>query len=745
MNVAIITRSDLFPATHGAAVKIVQTARWMSFLSGGSVCVITDDRDHYWVVEQGHFRKKEYPPRARAAQEWAMVRFSERCARQICRRIGYPQEEFFLYIAQFDMAWWLRVVAVGCLERIDVFQAEFPGYGIAAAVAAHLLNLQRVVLGGTLARSVIVQHNVEWDRLEEFGHDVKKVRQQEIRALNCVDDIIAVSVEDKRRMLEAGIEAEKITVIPHGVDVDSFGFRGEEVRKKYNLGQDPVIFFHGTLHYWPNTEAVRFMVTELLPELLKEFPNLKMMISGMNPPLYYSHASVIFTEAVDDLPAHIDAADLCVCPIFAGGGTRLKLLEYCAASKRVVSTIKGAEGIPEVSNIVRVDECEPDFFEQFKEAVLCELRNRPRFKDDQGLLFAKRLSWERVVERYLELYRGIGRGKNHISDMLDKTQDVVLSPQRIPSKPLTMLLLLNEGCNLRCTFCDLWENFINMDVAKLEPILQSAQKIGTKVLVLTGGEPMLHPQWDSVVAKASSLGMSVNMTTNGTLVEKQWERVVKSQLTSISVSLDGLESTHDELRKQKGAWKKTVSALNRLKEQTDFDLSVYFVATNRNVFELIEVYEAVRAMGVSFDFWPVNDAPDLYMKTEKEKKAWRDAVDWISKREEGVAQRLPFYTSSLRYHSGELDSLPLRCLGFVDQYGVKHDGSFLPCCVWGEELLSAANLFEEDLEDVWTSSSLAKKRSDLLNRGCLVGCYNHSLYEFEESTRLSFIVQSSKT
>ena len=737
---AIITRGDLFPAVHGAAVKIVQTARWLSILSNNPSFIVTDDRDHYWVVEKGEFSQRKYPLRSRAAQEWFPVRFSERCARHLCRKIGYPEEEFFLYTPQFDLAWWLRVVAVGLLEDIDVFQAEFPGYGVPAALAAHFVNMHRTLKGGVLARSVIVQHNVEWDRLAEFGQQVDGVRRQEIQALKLVDDIIAVSVEDKERMSDAGVAADKITIVPHGVDVESFGAGGEEIRTKYGLTTEPVLFFHGTLHYWPNTEAVRFMVTQLLPELLKTFPELKLMIVGMNPPLYYSHPSVIFTGAVNDLAAHIDAADLCLCPIFAGGGTRLKLLEYCAASKRVVSTIKGAEGIPSVSSIVRINEADSDFFQQFTASVVSEINRLNDPADASGREFAFRMSWKRVLERYLDLYRGHGRGEDHIEDML-KSKQLTLSPNRIPSKPLTMLLLLNEGCNLRCTFCDLWENFINMDVDKLDPILCSAQAIGTKVLVLTGGEPMLHPQWDEVVQRADSLGMSVNMTTNGTLVEKQWTRVMKSRLTSISVSLDGLEKTHDDLRKQKGAWKKTVAALKRLKEETAFDLSVYFVATNKNVFELIELYEFVRTMGVRFDFWPVNDAPDLYMKTKKEQAAWKAAVEWISQRERGVAQRLPFYRSALSYHNGELESLSLRCLGFVDQYGVKHDGSFLPCCVWGAELLSAANLFEKSLEEVWTGHMLEQRRSDLLNKGCSVGCYNHSLYEFEESAKLSFIVR----
>ena len=141
--------------------------------------------------------------------------------------MGYPAEEHFLYRPLFDPAWWLRTLEVGRLEGIDVFQAEFPGYGVPALVAAQVLGrlrgarLGRGGRGGT-ARCSIVQHNVEWDRLEEFGHEVGRIRAVEQGVLGAVDEVIAVSRDDASRMSAAGLPARDITVIPHGVDVGAF-------------------------------------------------------------------------------------------------------------------------------------------------------------------------------------------------------------------------------------------------------------------------------------------------------------------------------------------------------------------------------------------------------------------------------------------------------------------------------------------------------------------------------------------
>ena len=175
-----------------------------------------------------------------------MFSLLSRWPERLCRWIGYPEEEFFLYSPQFDPAWVIRAVSVGLEEDIDVFQAEFPGYGIVAALASRIIATIRV---GKHPISSIVQHNVEWDRLQEFGHDVHRIRKMELLSLRAVDEVIAVSVDDRRRMVEFGIAKEKITVIPHGVDCHTIReghHRRERLRAQWGISDDDVVlFFHG--------------------------------------------------------------------------------------------------------------------------------------------------------------------------------------------------------------------------------------------------------------------------------------------------------------------------------------------------------------------------------------------------------------------------------------------------------------------------------------------------------------------
>ena len=750
MRIAIVTRGDLYPTRHGAAVKIVRTAEYLS-LQGAEVFVVTDNRDHYLAYRDGQVEEVAYGDRFRASQEWPGFDRGGRFAEKVCDWVGYPADEHFLYTAQFDPAWWSRVLYVGRTEQIDVFQAEFPGYGVACWLAAKLL-------GG---KSAIVQHNVEWDRLQDVlglsDKEVRRIRACERFALKRVDEVIAVSADDRIRMEQAGIPGHRITVIPHGVDLCRYEDpRGGAVRFSYGIDPDvPLLFFHGTLHYWPNTEAVRFIAEELLPRVLKVHPDVRIIVAGLNPPAYYRHPSIVYPGAVRDLAGHIAAADLTLCPVFSGGGTRLKLLEYFAAGKACVSTTKGAEGVAYEAGKEIVIADEADGFAAAVLDLLAKPKKRARI-GNAAKRFAAHYDWTPITRLYLDLFEGRGRGGDYNQTVAKRRAEGTPAipsltlpapkkaaieahlPERDVSKDRTLLLLINRGCNLRCEFCDLWDNPDEMPFEKAIELLDEAVKIGTKTLVITGGEPFMYKRLFDLAVAAKERGMGVNITTNGTLIEKRWDELRSAPVDSLSISIDGLPETHDRIRGQKGGHKRTLKGLQKVRMDGRIGISVYFVVTNQNVGELAQVYDQTREWGVGFDFWPVNDAEDLYLKTKKDRAAYTKAIAHIAEHSQEVAARSHFYQVGLDYHQNGLKAV--RCLGLVDQYGVTYKGELLPCCVWGADGLSAGNVFETPLSTLWNSTEVQKQREGLYHKGCTEGCFNHSLYEFTTSTGESFRV-----
>ena len=364
----------------------------------------------------------------------------------------------------------------------------------------------------------------------------RSIRAVEVGVLRALDGVIAVSELDRARIVSAGVADAKVSVVPHGVDVDRYRGRPVDLRARYGLPTGPILFFHGTLHYGPNADAVRFIAEELVPRLPRP---ATVVIAGMTPPRELESERLRFTGPVDDLPAHIEAADLCLCPVFAGGGTRMKLLEYFAAGKAVVSTPLGAEGLP-ADDGTHLVLAERDRFVEATLALLVDPARRSRLGRAARSWAAAR-DWRTVTAAYAPVHRGERR------DFSPRPSVEAHLPPRVPSKPLTLLLLVNRGCNLRCAFCDLWEGKDRLSLARAEALFAEAQAIGTRTVVITGGEPFLHPELPDIARAAKRLGMGVNITTNGTVLERHYDALVGS-VDSLSFSIDGLPATHDRLR-----------------------------------------------------------------------------------------------------------------------------------------------------------------------------------------------------
>jgi MoaA/NifB/PqqE/SkfB family radical SAM enzyme len=527
--------------------------------------------------------------------------------------------------------------------------------------------------------------------------------------------------------MRAGVPRARTWHVPHGVDNAAYTAAPLDLHARYDLPPGPVVAFHGTLHYAPNTDAVRFLAERLAPRLRSG----SVLVMGMNPPRALEGPRLRFTGAVEDLPAHLSAADLYVVPLAAGSGTRMKILEAFAAGRAVLSTPVGAEGL-EVEDGREIALAPLESFADATLALLDDPARRARL-GRAARAHARARDWADVGRAWSAIHRG------HGADFVARPDIEAHLPPRTPSKPLQMLLLLNRGCNLRCAFCDLWEGRENLPLPRAEALFDEAVAIGTRGVVLTGGEPTLHPDLPALVRAAKARGLAVNLTTNGTTLDRHYTRLRDAGLDSLSISIDGLPATHDRLRGRPGAHARSWKQLLRVLHDGRVGASVYFTVTRENVRELVDVHDAVRAAGAAFDFWPVNDAPELALTRPEDAQAWREAVATLATRDPAIAARRTYYEAGLDYHAGV--RTPMRCLGLVDQYGVTYDGRLLPCCVWGAEGITVGNVFERPLRELWHDAAVQGARTRMFHDGCDAGCYNHSLYEFTASTGLDHRVE----
>jgi glycosyltransferase involved in cell wall biosynthesis len=119
------------------------------------------------------------------------------------------------------------------------------------------------------------------------------------------------------------------------------------------LTEAPTLLFLGTYAYEPNVAAAEFLLEHIWPRVHRSMPAARLIIAGDYPHnirLYKANIpGVEFTGFVEKLDALYQRTRVVCCPIQAGSGTRVKIIEAAAFGKPIVSTSMGAEGL-ELSN-----------------------------------------------------------------------------------------------------------------------------------------------------------------------------------------------------------------------------------------------------------------------------------------------------------------------------------------------------------------------------------------------------------
>ncbi|NOZ87611.1 MAG: radical SAM protein [Deltaproteobacteria bacterium] len=305
--------------------------------------------------------------------------------------------------------------------------------------------------------------------------------------------------------------------------------------------------------------------------------------------------------------------------------------------------------------------------------------------------------------------------------------------------PRVLIVHITDRCNLSCRFCDLPKGPRDFSFKNLSSLLKEGSDLGIPNLVLTGGEPLLHPEIESILSMSSSLGFGLNITTNGTPLVDLAGMLAGFKVASVSVSIDGKEETHDDLRGVKGAYKRTMAGIEALKSKAPKTrLSIYMVVTEVNAAELNDVYDLSGRIGADFNFWPVNNQPGLYMRSDTARQAYISFVQRLAQENREFEKRKDYYLTGLEYHRGK--RLRVRCMGLSDQAGISVTGELLPCCVWGEKSLIIGNAVEQGLPALLSCSKAEALRKKIYSRGCVGLCYNHSLYEFSQKTGEPFLL-----
>lgn len=169
----------------------------------------------------------------------------------------------------------------------------------------------------------------------------------EARRLECYEQAliqhaqaVAVCSQVDADALGAG---QNVHLVRNGVDLERFAFRFNPVDAKR-------IVFVGNLGYFPNVDAVTWLVREVMPLVIAHCPAARLTLVGARPSplisdLVRGRDDVQLIGDVDDVLPHLHAANVAVVPMRSGSGQQLKVIEAMAAGTAVVTTSISANGL----------------------------------------------------------------------------------------------------------------------------------------------------------------------------------------------------------------------------------------------------------------------------------------------------------------------------------------------------------------------------------------------------------------
>lgn len=114
-----------------------------------------------------------------------------------------------------------------------------------------------------------------------------------------------------------------------------------------------------------------------------------------------------------------------------------------------------------------------------------------------------------------------------------------------PNKPYFSHLAITHRCNLKCRFCHVTEaRFRELDTESTKRVIDVLDHIGVAVVSISGGgEPLLRHDFDQIIDYAASKDLYVKLTSNATMPRERYERLLKSRVDEIGISLDGVNGT----------------------------------------------------------------------------------------------------------------------------------------------------------------------------------------------------------
>lgn len=263
--------------------------------------------------------------------------------------------------------------------------------------------------------------------------------------------------------------------------------------------------------------------------------------------------------------------------------------------------------------------------------------------------------------------------------------------------PVHINLELTHRCNLRCRHCyvdagpDAGGNELPTD--ELLRSLGMLALHGSRTIEITGGEPMIHPDFLRIVEFCASNFEITTLATNGYFIDEDMasELAKYRDRLAVQLSIDGMEEYHDGFRGIPGSWRRAIEALKLLVSKS-MRPRVAMVLTRENIDQLDEVATLVHGLGArSFTY---SLAMNIGRGAELDMDLSLDDQIRLGNAQDSLLERYGDFIIGQR-GSREGDE---GCGAGYKQWSIGPDGVVRPCLLMPDSRLKLGNLAERGEE-----------------------------------------------
>lgn len=272
-------------------------------------------------------------------------------------------------------------------------------------------------------------------------------------------------------------------------------------------------------------------------------------------------------------------------------------------------------------------------------------------------------------------------------------------------------------CNLKCLHCgsDCKQEaaFRDMPIADF---LKAIDSISTQlnpnktIIVFTGGEPLMRKDLELCGNELYKRGFPWGIVSNGyILTSERLTSLLNAGLRSITISLDGLQESHNWLRGNRNSFINAIEAIKLLPSKSDLNYDVVTCANQKNIGELIQLKEMLIQIGIKdwriFTIFPIGRSKQ-YPELQLSSIQFKDVLDFIKDTRKENKINLSYGCEGfLGGYEGEVRDNFFFCQAGINVASILVDGSISACPNLRDNFIQG-NIYTDDFSQIWNNGFL---------------------------------------